>query len=70
VEVGDGVIDIDAPADSGGVGEHIGWVAQQNLLSQAGEDFVAVNWEMPGGRINHGPQIDPAVVTQESVKPA
>jgi hypothetical protein len=47
-EVGDGVIHIDQPAHRGGVGEHIGGVAELQLLAEPGRDLVAVDRGVAG----------------------
>ena len=48
-EVGDGVIKVCAAADCGGVGEHVGGVAELQLLTEPGGDFVAVDRGVSGG---------------------
>jgi hypothetical protein len=35
-QVGNGVIEVDGSADGGGVGEHVGGVAQLQLFAEAG----------------------------------
>jgi len=49
VEVGDGVVKVEAAADRGGVGEHVGGVAELELFAESGRDFVAVDGGVSGG---------------------
>jgi hypothetical protein len=48
-EVGSGVVKIDATAHCGGVGEHVGGIAQLRLFAEPRRYFVAVDRGMPGG---------------------
>ena len=48
-EVGDGVVKVDAAADCGGVGEHVGRVAELELFAEPRGDFVAVDRGVSGG---------------------
>ena len=48
-QVGDGVIDIDRAADCGGVGKHVGGVAQLELFPKPGRNFVCVDRGVAGG---------------------
>ncbi len=48
-EVGDGVIKVDAAAHRGGVGEHVGGVAEVQLLAEPRRDFVTIHRGMSGG---------------------
>jgi hypothetical protein len=48
-EVGNRVINIDQPADGGGVGEDVGGVAELQLFAESGWYFVAVDWGVAGG---------------------
>jgi hypothetical protein len=65
VQVGDGVVDIDRAADRGGVGEGIGWVAQQDLFAEAGRDFVGVHRCVAGGQVDHRFHTDTAMVAED-----
>ena len=47
-EVGDGVIKVDAAAYRGGVGEHIGGIAELQLLTQPGRDLIAIDRGVTG----------------------
>jgi hypothetical protein len=48
-EVGNGVIKLDQPAHCGGVGEHVGGVAELELFAEPGRDLVAVDRGVAGG---------------------
>jgi hypothetical protein len=48
-EVGDGVVKVDAAGHRGGVGEHVGGIAQVELFAEPGRDFVAVDRSVAGG---------------------
>ena len=48
-QVGGGVVDVDGAGDGCGVGEHIGGVAEQDLLAEGGRDFVAIDGGVAGG---------------------
>ena len=64
-EIGDGVIDVDGSADRGGVGKHIGRVAQQQLLTEAGRDLIAIHWGVSGGQVDDRFQIDGAALAEQ-----
>ena len=51
-EVGDGVVEVDAAADGGGVGEHVGGVAEQQVFAEPGRDLVAVDRGVVG-QVDH-----------------
>jgi hypothetical protein len=48
-EVGNGVINIDQPANGGGVGEDVGGVAELELFAESGWYFLAVDRGVSGG---------------------
>jgi hypothetical protein len=49
VELGNRVVKDDAAAHRGGVRKHIGRIAEFQLLTKPGRDFVAVDWGVSGG---------------------
>ena len=59
-QVGDGVVEVDGAADGGGVGEHIGRVAQLQLFAEAGRDLVGIDWGVPGWQVDDRFQMDGA----------
>ena len=64
-EVGNGVVHVDRSAEGGGVGEHVGGVAQQQLFAEAGWDFVGVDGGVSGGQVDHRFQADLAVPAEQ-----
>jgi hypothetical protein len=65
-EVGDGVVKVDAAADCGGVGEHVGGITELQLFAEPGRDFVAVDRGMSGGQIDHRFQVDGAMLAEQA----
>jgi hypothetical protein len=49
IDIGDGVVDVDAAADRVGVGEDVGGVAQQQLFAEARRDLIAIQGHVAGG---------------------
>jgi len=45
--------------------EHVGGVAELQLLAEPGGDFVAVDRGVSGGQVDHRLQVDPAVVAEQ-----
>jgi len=70
VEVGDGVVDVDSAGDGCGVGEDVGGVAEQNLFTQAGRDFVGVDGGVAGWEVDDGLQADGAVIPEQLLESA
>ena len=54
------MVNVDAAAHCGGVGKHIGGVAELELFAQPGRDFVAVDRDVSGGQVDHRFQADAA----------
>src|SRR4029450_7457695 len=68
--VRDGVINIDAAADCGGIGEYIRWIAKLELFAETGRNLVAVDRAVSGGEVDHRSQVDCAAVAQQESQPA
>ena len=69
-EVGNGVIDIDGTAHSGGVWEYISRVTQQELFTQSCRDFVAIDWDVTGRQIDHRFHVDRAALPEQHLQSA
>src|SRR5215218_6898548 len=69
-QVGNRMVHIDAAADRGSVGEHIGGVAQQQLFPQSRGDLIGIDWGVPGGQVDHRFQADVAPLTEQQPQPA
>ena len=67
IQIRDGVVDIDRAAYRGGVGEDIGWIAQQDLFAEAGRDLVGIDRYMAGGEVDDRFHTDAAVVAEDHV---
>jgi hypothetical protein len=58
------VVQVDAAVHGGGVGEHVGGVAELELFAEAGGDFVAVHRCVASWQVDHWFHADRAVIAE------